>query len=695
MCPTFADGLHWAQAWQRSHRRRWAWMGTVLTISLTVAVIGARVGAWDRAIDYAQSTSWFGVQAAARLASDLWEPGPSALPVDASDTPQISPEAAAKSQQIDGQIQSSPQGLLTAANAAQSALDSGIDPTQSNLGNVQPAQIVSTDELAALQGPLFDCVASVVGVSRASSMLLNGLGPSGADQDAIQDTCRDQLAQTGLIQNDSPVANRDSFISFEPRDGEADEAPVPVARIVEVQRIEIDDSVPSAGVSDVLASGGETELATDPAFNAGATVVDTAYDGSAIHVTANIDGKSQLVMRGSEAWWLHKELSAPGRSASTDLATRFNDEKWLPEWPDQPDAQNYDCQCESSMYDRLTPPFPAGYAEVRIEALDARGDVAGTINLTDEGYMLVVEFDDTESEGSDWYEILVFAEETTPSPLTLTAPGSGMVRGATIRGVVTDASTGAPIADVGVSAGLVEGDHTAWADTGSDGAFALTGLPAGLVDMNFNSDLYIDSYATIQIEALDSVINVNYTLDRGGAITGRVTDAETGLPIAHAWVESYADNGDGGANADIDAGGWYTLAGLAPGKYRVKAYGDEQGYVLRYFDNAADWRRAELVNVGDSETAKDIDFSLEKGAALIGQITDSETGLPIEDVDLSAGPNDGEHVSWASTGRDGKYILPGLPVGLIDVEIRSRRHIDQWQTLALDKAGATLSATSS
>ena len=50
----------WAGAWQRSHRRRWAWIGTLLSITVALTVAGVRLGVYDQARDYVEEAGWFG-----------------------------------------------------------------------------------------------------------------------------------------------------------------------------------------------------------------------------------------------------------------------------------------------------------------------------------------------------------------------------------------------------------------------------------------------------------------------------------------------------------------------------------------------------------------------------------------------------------------------------------------------------------
>ena len=64
-------------------------------------------------------------------------------------------------------------------------------------------------------------------------------------------------------------------------------------------------------------------------------------------------------------------------------------------------------------------------------------------------------------------------------------------------------------------------------------------------------------------------------LRRGATISGRVVSAATGLPLTRIRLVAFPAKGDGtDASMDTDADGRYTLTGLAPGSYRVRAEGN-------------------------------------------------------------------------------------------------------------------------
>ncbi len=138
--------------------------------------------------------------------------------------------------------------------------------------------------------------------------------------------------------------------------------------------------------------------------------------------------------------------------------------------------------------------------------------------------------------------------------LTPQTPGTGSV-----IGTVTDASTGDPIEGARVSAGSKS------TITDSNGNYALINLSPGNYTVIASKAGYKEASATVTVEA-DKTFAANITLILAtGSVTGKVTHASTGAPIADCTVS--AD----GKTATTDTGGNYTISNLLPGDYTVVA----------------------------------------------------------------------------------------------------------------------------
>ena len=127
--------------------------------------------------------------------------------------------------------------------------------------------------------------------------------------------------------------------------------------------------------------------------------------------------------------------------------------------------------------------------------------------------------------------------------------------------------------------------------------------------------------------------HIDFALRAGGRISGKVTDAATGHPIADVTVS--ASSASSGASATTGADGTYVVDGLLPGQFRVKTDSWPLDYVDEMYDdipcpgNSCSYDAGTLVPVTIETTTPAIDFALPRGGRITGTITDQQTGLPI------------------------------------------------------------------
>ena len=495
-------------------------------------------------------------------------------------------------------------------------------------------------------------------------------------------------------------------------------------------------------------------------------------DGEAIvyNVAALIDGVSYLIIKGDEVQWFHTENAAPGRHGFANEPTVINGTEWIPEWPDEPDAENRNCQCFSSELEDAIPELPEDDVDVRIEVHQARGDVSFS---EEDERTLVIKFDDHPSS-SDWYEVSIIIEPAGSRRAARAVSNFGMTRGATISGTVTDedtglpiagikmrahpvsedrreasdtetdfegrytlrglapgayvvrtrdyqrgyileffndspkfdladpitvdgadaidgidfqlklgaiisgrvidADTGDPIADANIYASLIDGRGNAWTNTDSGGRYTLPGVPSGAVDIRVQAHGYIEEHLRLRVEGAERLTGADIELGTGASISGRVVDAETGVPISRVHVRVETNNGDCCNGSDTDFDGRYEIAGLAPGTYFVKAEGGRGGYMGVFYGGALDWDGATPVTVTRTSPATGIDFQLELGTSITGRVVDAETGQPVSRVHVFADANTGRGGGNGSdTDFDGRYEISGLAPGTYFVKAEGER----------------------
>ncbi len=264
-----------------------------------------------------------------------------------------------------------------------------------------------------------------------------------------------------------------------------------------------------------------------------------------------------------------------------------------------------------------------------------------------------------------------------PSPTT--DPNAPAAAGA-ITGVVTDEMTGLPLANTMV---YVYPNYL-FATSGADGRWIVTGLATGVYKAYASSvptgyarevfrDLlcwsYCDAYAGTAIAVTDGAITtgVDFSLQRTGSVTGRVTDEATGQGVEQTTVLFYR-SGESSYNyttALTAADGTFLISGMVPGTYYVRT--NDGRYLDELYDGLPCEGTCTVSNgtpvvVASGGTAAGIDFALQLGGTVAGTVTAAATGLPISSVRVGVWTASGEAGS-AYTGSDGAFRVTGLPAG--------------------------------
>ncbi|MCB1017188.1 MAG: carboxypeptidase regulatory-like domain-containing protein [Acidimicrobiales bacterium] len=200
--------------------------------------------------------------------------------------------------------------------------------------------------------------------------------------------------------------------------------------------------------------------------------------------------------------------------------------------------------------------------------------------------------------------VAVFAGGATTRNASL-APQTPSPGGAALTGRVTSDS-GAPLADVMVIAMHAADFRLARIGaTDADGRYDLD-LPAGSYKLVFFDPAgdhgmeWFDNQPYFGIaDAANFTVPGNHTATltpTGGSISGTVTDATSGAPLAAAWVLAIAANGSL-TGVPTEANGTYAITGLAPGTYRLTFVDPAGGRAQEYFDDSPDYFGGTDLNV--------------------------------------------------------------------------------------------------
>jgi 5-hydroxyisourate hydrolase-like protein (transthyretin family) len=207
--------------------------------------------------------------------------------------------------------------------------------------------------------------------------------------------------------------------------------------------------------------------------------------------------------------------------------------------------------------------------------------------------------------------------------------------------------------------------------SGPDSDKAGTGMSSGLGLSGF----------VVTLARGDAVEGIDFALEAGGVITGRVID-DAGRPVVALAVDCQRLNEQGqliGASSsrfETDDRGIYRIYGLPTGKYQVAVSGwDKSGskpYLRTFHPGSTDPKRAELVEVTAGVESSGIDIRLghpQQFFSITGRLIDQDTGKPVSGVTINFnGQNDGR-TGFATTGATGMFKIENCVLGSYEIKI--------------------------
>ncbi|HEX5417573.1 MAG TPA: carboxypeptidase-like regulatory domain-containing protein [Chloroflexota bacterium] len=279
-----------------------------------------------------------------------------------------------------------------------------------------------------------------------------------------------------------------------------------------------------------------------------------------------------------------------------------------------------------------------------------------------------------------------------------------------ITGTITDAVSHAPVEGISACATKLDGSLRRCGASGSGGTYSITGLDPGSYKVRFyeeglggldSGENYLEQfYDGVREESQAQPVSVttgyittgiDAAMDEGGIITGRVTDAVTGDPLAYAHVcashyeeEEHDPGTDRCTEAEVD--GSYLIAGLTTSDYAIYVEHvpvpsepfsfHSLNYAPQFYNDKPNFETAIPFHVTERQTFPGIDFAMHAGATISGRIVDSETHQPVEDVVVTlwcAGCGDYSDDPYWSFDQierpDGQFRIVGMPTGTYYLEM--------------------------
>ena len=269
-----------------------------------------------------------------------------------------------------------------------------------------------------------------------------------------------------------------------------------------------------------------------------------------------------------------------------------------------------------------------------------------------------------------------------------------LAAGGAIGGTVTDAATGAPLQDVGVRVihSTATGFTTASATTDASGMYTVAGLPAGTYqaitrnEIGFIDEVFGNVVCPGSCETLEATLGtpiavavgavtggIDFALDRGGRISGRVVDAATGALLQDVLLEIHDAQGRRRDLVETDASGAYlTRRGLASGTYYASIF-DAPGHLRELYDNLpchgecdqdpAAFASATPIPVAAGATTTGKDFALDPGGRVSGVVTDEATGVRLSSMFVRFYDSAGRYATSAFVSQGDYMTTTGLAAG--------------------------------
>jgi hypothetical protein len=206
--------------------------------------------------------------------------------------------------------------------------------------------------------------------------------------------------------------------------------------------------------------------------------------------------------------------------------------------------------------------------------------------------------------------------------------------------------------------------------TASDGSYTIEGLALGeygavakargWVVQYYDNTSRKDYVTDVVVTPPQDTPNINFSLSRGGSISGFVHESDGVTPVQGVEVLVYGPvmPGRRGGATRTQANGSYVISDLPVGDYRVEAC-NKPGFACEYYDSKYVQAAADMVTVREGSDTSGINFTLDAGGSVTGHVYEEDGVTPISDVGLGAWLSTKEFVVWwgEETDYDGSYTL--------------------------------------
>jgi len=272
--------------------------------------------------------------------------------------------------------------------------------------------------------------------------------------------------------------------------------------------------------------------------------------------------------------------------------------------------------------------------------------------------------------------------------------GKGVISGQ-IKG-----QDGTPLSDCYIYAYGENYSYQSSASTDENGMYKIEGLKSGRYRLlctyygsrSFISEWYDDeqsyeSSTEVKVSEPKTTSEINFTLDFGGTIKGKVICASGNIAGPYQYgVLAYDKEQNIVSSGHSNEEAKFTIPNLKKGKYRLYiSYNGPENNLNGWYKNAEDFKHATKIQINPHKT-KNVRIKLKPGGAISGKVTDY-AGQPIaHNCYINIYNERGEYVSYAYTDTNGDYLAQRLPTGRYKIFTEyndyyssfSSEPIDEW-----------------
>ncbi|MEO8392024.1 MAG: choice-of-anchor Q domain-containing protein, partial [Chloroflexota bacterium] len=213
------------------------------------------------------------------------------------------------------------------------------------------------------------------------------------------------------------------------------------------------------------------------------------------------------------------------------------------------------------------------------------------------------------------------------------------------------------------------GDYVTAVDANPDGTYTFPDLPTGTYRIRAQADNHVPEFYSnaflftnalpVTVSAGTATLNINFSLEPGGTISGHVYENDGSTPVTSGTVTAESFTSGNWANAGINADGSYQIVGVWVGDYHVRA--DAYGHALEYYDEAGSTGdSATVVSVSAGTDVPNVNFTLAPGGSISGTVTAEDGVTPVVNRSVNV------QGAWIGTCTDasGHYTLERLPLNV-------------------------------